>query len=85
MRREAGSLSLEHVRQHRVLVDVGHEDASLLRGRERVRLVDARAAMRRSMSMVGDGLDVAVDVGIEVLAALALIDAAGNRRGRDGG
>ena len=28
--------------------------------------------------MVGDGLDVAVDVGVEVLASLALIDAAGD-------
>ena len=30
------------------------------------------------MAMIGDGLDVAVDVRIEVLAALAMVDAAGD-------
>ena len=30
------------------------------------------------MPMIGDGLDVAVDVWIEVLSALAHVDAAGN-------
>ena len=46
--------------------------------RERVGLVDARAAVRRPVAMIGDGLDVAVDVRVEVLAALAMVDAAGD-------
>ena len=75
-RGEARSLSLEHVGQHGVLVDVGHEDPSLLRGRKGIGLVDARPAVRRSVAMVGDRLDVAVDVRVEVLASLTVIDAA---------
>ena len=77
-RGEARSLPLEHVRQHRVLVDVGHEDAAPLRGREGIGLIDARAAVSRAVTMVGDGLNVAVDVRVEVPAALTLVDAAGN-------
>ena len=47
-------------------------------GRKRVGLVDARAAVRGSMAMIGDGLDVVVDVRVEVLAALPVVDAAGD-------
>ena len=75
-RSETGPLAREHVGQHGVLVDVGHEHPALLRRRKRVRLVDARAAVRRAMAMVGDGLNVAVDVRVEVLAALAMVDPA---------
>ncbi len=78
VRGEAGSLALEHVGQHGVLVDVGHEDPSVLRGGKGIGLVDACAAVRRTVPMVGDGLDVAVDVRVEVLASLALVDAAGD-------
>ena len=78
VRGESRSLAHEHIREDGVLVDVGHEDAAGLRRRKGVRLVDARAAVRRTVPVVGDGLDVAVDVGIEVLAALAMIDAAGD-------
>ena len=50
----------------------------VLRLRERVGLVDARAAVRRPVAVIGDRLDVAVDVRIEMLAALAMVDAAGD-------
>ena len=61
-----------------MLVDVGHEDPAVLRARKGVGLIDARAAVRRAVPVIGDRLDVAVDVRIEVLAALALVDAAGD-------
>ena len=34
--------------------------------------------MRRPVTVIGDGLDVAVDVRVEMLAALAMVDAAGD-------
>src|SRR5262245_28804541 len=61
-----------------MLVDVRHEDAADLRLREGIRLINAGAAMRRSMAVIGDGLDVAVNVRVEVLPALPHVDAAGN-------
>ncbi len=85
MRGEPGSLAFEDVREHGMLMDVGHEDAALLRSRKRIRLIDAGAAVRRAMTMIGDGLDVAVDIRIEVLSALALVDAARDRRATGAG
>ena len=58
-----------------MLVDVRHEDAADLRLRKGIRLIDGTVG--GSMPMIGDGLDVAV-VWIEVPAALAHVDAAGN-------
>ena len=69
-------LRVQHIREHGVLVDVGHEDAAACEVREGIGLIDARPAMRRAMTMIGDRLNVAVDVRIEVLATLSLINAA---------
>ena len=71
-------LGLEDVGEHGVLMDVGHENAVAIFPRKFVGEVDARAAVRRAVAVVGDGLDVVVNVGVDVLAALPVIDAAGN-------
>ena len=76
-RGEAGSRALEDVREHAMFVNVRHEDAADLRLRKRVRHVHPRAAVGRAMPVIGDRLNVAVDVRIEVLPPLAVIDASG--------
>ncbi len=76
VRGEPRSLPDEHIRQHGMLVDVGHEDPALLRWGEGIGLVDAGAAVRGPVAMIGDRLDVGVDVRVEVLPALPVIDAA---------
>ncbi len=75
---EARATGLEDVRDHIMLVKVRHEDAVAVFLRELIREVDASAAMRGAMPMIGDGLDVIEDVRIDVAAALTVIDAAGD-------
>ena len=45
---------------------------------ESVRQIHARPTVRGSMPVIGDGGDILVHVGIEVLSALTMIDPAGN-------
>ena len=70
------SLGSEDVRQHGMFVNVRHEQAALMLRRKRVRLVYPGASVGRAMAVIHDGLDVAVDVRIEMLPALAMINAA---------
>ncbi len=78
MRRETRSLPDQHVGEHPVLVDVGHEDPPVLRCGKGIGLIHARPAVSGPMAMIGNGLDVAVHVRVEVLPPLALVDPAGN-------
>ena len=59
-----------------MFVNVRHEQPALMLRRESVRLVYPGASVGRAMAMIHDGLDVAVDVRIEMLPALAMINAA---------
>ena len=75
---ETGSLRFELVGEHRVLVDVRHEQPAVLLLGKGVRQVDPGAAVRGAMPVIDDRADVAVDVRVEVAAALPVIDAAGD-------
>ena len=75
---ETGAFGHEQIGEDRVLVDVGHEDAVAILARKLIGEVDAGAAVRGAMAVVGDGFDVVVDVGVDVFAALPVIDAAGD-------
>ena len=75
---EAGTLRLQFVREHGVLVDVRHEEPAVVFFGEGVREVDAGAAVRGAVTVVDDRADVAVDVRIEVRAALTVVDASGD-------
>jgi hypothetical protein len=72
---EAGAATLEDVRQHVVLVDVAHEEAAAVLGREGVREVHPRAAVGGLMVVVADGLQVLIDV-VRMSPRLPLVVAA---------
>ena len=61
-----------------MLVNVRHEQPAVVLFGEGVREVDAGAAVRGPVPVVDDRADVAVDVRVEVRAALPVVDAAGD-------
>ena len=63
----------QFIGQHRVLVDVGHEDFAVILVREGVGQIHPRTAVRRAVAVIGDRSDVAVNVRVEMPAALPVI------------
>ena len=59
-----------------MLVNIGHKEPVLVLVGKRIREVNPGSAMGRAVAMIGDGSDVAVDIGIEVPASLAVVDPA---------
>ena len=73
---ETRILRLQNVSEDRVFVDVGHHDAVAVFLRKLIGQVNARATMGGLVLVVGDGLDVIVNVGTNVRAALTVIESA---------
>ena len=69
----AGTLALDVIDQHPVQVDIAHEELLTVLLRELVREVETRPSMGGSVPMIRDGLDIIVDVGIEMFASLPVV------------
>src|SRR5687768_13888060 len=56
-----------------MFVNVGHKHPAMLGSRESIREIDARSAVCGPVTVVGDGANVAVNVRVVMLSALAVI------------
>ena len=75
---EARALGCQDIAEHRVLVDVAHEELAMMLGGEGIGEIDARPAMGRAVGVIDDGADVLVDIRVEMPTALTVVDPAGD-------
>ena len=74
----AGAGRDQFIGQHRVLVDVRHENLALILVRVGIGQVDTRTAVGRAVTVIRDRANVAVDVRVEMTTGLPMVCAAGD-------
>ena len=74
----AGAGRDQFIGQHRVLVNVGHENLALILIRIGVGQVDSRPAVGRAVTVIRDRANVTVDVRVEMATGLPMVRAAGD-------